>query len=161
MEAERFQRKEYVSGGVVEIPTIGKQTPQEEASNKYVATIMAKYFGERIRLLPVGTMPRVTYPDAINLRNNNVLEIKSPKPSTASAKSSIQNAIKESARQGAEEVIVFLEKEVTRQSVYSGLKAALQNERGRKLKTVTIRFVDNSIKRYNVALLRMALTKKG
>lgn len=158
--AEHYKRTEYSSGGYIEEPTIGKQNKQERDKNLRAAKEMAKYYGEQIRLLPISTTAiGVPNPDAINLKTGNNMEIKVPAPLSTSGKNSVQKAIKVANGQNVKELLIYFECDVTRKSVYEGLKAGLMKGRGKKIERIIIRFADGTRKEYKAEKLREIFEK--
>lgn len=151
-EPEKLTEKSFKSGGVIQKPEGFSQNKQEQKKNIAVYTELAKYYGDRYRLLSVDNMPGIKNPDALNLRTGYKSDAKVP--TTDNGKNAIQSSIKAATKQGVEEVYIYLEKKYSRYSIYAGLKASLQKGRAKSLKTIIIRFEDGEVKRYNVDKIR-------
>ena len=146
---EKFASRKFKSGGEIQEPTIGSQTKQEKEKNRELASFMAQYHSRKLRLLPHDAKAGkgITQPDCLDLESKAMVELKCCAPESSSAKSSIQNAIKEATRQKCSEVIIGFSTQISRQSIYQGLMAALQPNRAMCVKTITIKFVDENVKR--------------
>ncbi len=155
-KAETYKTSSFKSGGELQEPTLGSQTKSEKAKNRALAEHMAKYHGMRLRLLPnERNAPRgVPQPDCMDLNTGNKVELKICEPKTTSAKSSIQNAIKEGSRQGCPQIIVEFNTEVGTTSIYQGLMAALQPGRANGVRELIIKLPDDRVKRIDIAMWR-------
>ncbi|MDR3286888.1 MAG: hypothetical protein LBT27_05555 [Prevotellaceae bacterium] len=154
-EPETYTAKKFKSGGVLEKPDNGKQNKNEAKKNEKIYKELAKLYGERYRLLAVTNMPGKKNPDAMNMKTKQLSDAKAP--ITVNGKNAIQAAIKEASKQKVQEVVIFLEKEYPRASIYSGLKAALISGRNKNIKNIIIRFNDGQLKRYDVNKVRSIL----
>lgn len=146
-----FNKKEFKSGGVLELPVNAEQNKQEQKKNIATLTLLAKEYGRKYRLLPIIEDGNKN-PDAINLDTVHYSDIKIPK--TKMGKNAIQNGIKEAASQKVEEVIIHCGHNYEYGEIWKGLKAGLYKGRARSLKKIIVIMDDGRIKEYNVKDLR-------
>ena len=152
-----FLQKKYSSGGIVEIPITAQQNKNEKIKNKKAATDFAEEGGEQLRILPITYESDINNPDIYDLKRNCYGEIKCP--STIHGHNAIQSAIKTASKQNVDEVFLYVDEKInySEESIYRGLRAALQNERAKNIKLIIIRYEKNNIQYYNVDDLRNEL----
>ena len=153
----KYKGKDYKSGGRIETPVGHSQNSQEEKKNLEVYSFLAKNFGEKYRLLPVVNLDGVKNPDALNLTKNIFSDAKITE--TVNIKNAIQQSIKNASKQGAEEVVVRLSREVTFREMKEGLKAALQPGRAESVKDIIIVDGKGNVRRYDADKMKKFFKK--
>ena len=147
-----FSRKNYRSGGYVDISAAG-QNKNEEALNLKTYQALAQQYGEKYALLPVDDAIGKRNPDAVNLKTYQYSDAKHPR--SKSGKSAIQNSIKTASGQKIAEVVIQLSQPVSYREIGKGLKASFQKGRAKTIKTVIIMDENGNImKRYDAKKLR-------
>ena len=158
VENGEYSRTTYKSGGYVEYPQHGRQNAAEWEKNKRAVEELARYYGKKYRLLPVINRHGQSNPDARNMETQRDADVKNP--TSESGKNAIQTSIKAASKQRVAEVIIYLTRDYSRSEIMTGIKAALQQNRARSVKTMIIRFNDGEIKQYNVDKLRPLFKEK-
>ena len=102
---EKYDVKTFKSGGVLETPTVGKQGKNEAKKNKTAYTKLAKYHGEKYRLLPVSHVPGQKNPDVLNLTTGRTSDVKMP--TTDNGKNAIQSSIHSASKQKVKEAYIL------------------------------------------------------
>lgn len=145
-----FERKEFKSGGYIDIPKQG-QNKNEEKDNRAVYGHLAKTYGDKYALLPVDDSAK-SNPDALNLIDYTYSDAKLPQ--TTDGKNAIQNSIKSASAQKVDEVVIKLSYPVSYKELKDGLKAAFQKGRAKTIQTVILIGEDGSLKRFDGNMLR-------
>lgn len=151
IEALEFKRKNYKSGGYIDVTKQG-QNKKEEQKNLSVYGHMAKQYGEKYALLPVSNESGSKNPDAVNLKTYQLSDAKTPE--SASGKNAIQNSVKSASVQKVYEVVIALNRKVSYREIKAGLKSAFQKGRAKTIRQVILIQVDGSIRRYDADKLR-------
>ena len=143
--------KRFKSGGLIQIE--GKQYKHEAEKNLKAYTFLAKYYGEKYRLLGVDNTSGTKNPDAVNLKTGECSEAKSNVTSPCIL-NAIQDGVKRASRANAAEVYFFLEKEYDMSDMRHALKMAFMKGRNKNIRTVIIKLHNEEVKRYDANMLR-------
>lgn len=150
LEALESKRKNFKSGGYLDIPKSG-QNKKEEQKNLTVYGHLAKTEGEKYALLPVSNTSGAKNPDAVNLKTYELSDAKIPQ--STSVRNAVQNSIKSASVQKVSEVVIYFTRKISSREVKAGLRAALQEGRAKTIRKIII--VDESgTKRYDADALR-------
>lgn len=153
----KLETVKYKSGGEIRIPENFRQNEQEQDKNIKVYTFLAKEYGYKYKLLSVKNQHGVKNPDALNLISNKFSDAKIP--ITENGKNAAQNSIKEASRQLVSEVFIYTEIQYKMYDMWLGIKAALQGDRAKEIKTIIIRMHSGEVKVYDVDKLRKVFNK--
>lgn len=145
------------NGGSLEIFTTGKQNKQEFAKNKKALNIVANS-GDKYRMLPIVNDGKPN-PDAFNIKTNRLVDIKVS--DGTNGKNIIQGAMKETSKQGAQELLLHITKKPNSyKEMYSALRMTVEKNRNKVVETITVIFPDNTVKKYDIERIRQKIRKR-
>ncbi len=153
----KYKETHFKSKGKLEVPEHFKQNPQEEEKNLKAYTFLAKEYGAKYRLLNVINKEGYKNPDAINIITNETSDAKIP--TSENGKNAIQNSVKSASSQKVKEAYIYLEKDYPMTEIWQGLKASLQHNRAKTIKTIIVRLNNEVVKKYDVEKLRKIFFK--
>jgi hypothetical protein len=144
--------------GQLEVFTNGKQNKVEFAKNKSALTVLAED-GMKYRMLPI-INDGLSNPDAFNILLNHFVDVKVV--TTENGKSALQNGLKEASKQRASELILRLTKEPkSYRDMYRVLIESITKNRNKNVHFITTILPNNSIRQYDLQLIKKRLKDKG
>ena len=123
-----IERYEGKNGGYLDIV---KQNSNEHKENLITYKILADNGGKYALLPPSDTKKS---PDAFNIEKKWYSDAKNS--NSINGKSIVQNSIKSASKQGVDEVVIRMSKEISSTELYNGLRAALQPGRAYNIKQI-------------------------
>lgn len=153
-----FTKVPIQGSGQLEVFTNGKQNKVEFAKNKSALTVLAED-GMKYRMLPI-INDGLSNPDAFNILLNHFVDVKVV--TTENGKSALQNGLKEASKQRASELILRLTKEPkSYRDMYRVLIESITKNRNKNVHFITTILPNNSIRQYDLQLIKKRLKDKG